>query len=156
VGNGLVIKIAEAGAGGREFSHEFGDQVFEIFTNADIYHYQSPREGVFGVVLDWAIITYISDIAGIASAIWLVYENVKNRNKNKEGIKGIYVDIDSEHGLHWLIGKDIKDKDIFINDFTERVSKFQASDSAGVMFERKVTQIKTRGVWVHKRRNNIE
>jgi len=111
---------------------------------------------VFGAALDWAIIAYIADVAGIASAIWLVYEKVKDRNKNKEGIKGIYVDIDSEHGLHWLIGKDIKDKEIFIKDFTAKVSLFKASDHAGVLFERKVMQIKTGGVWVHKNRNQNE
>ena len=64
MGSGLVIKIAVASAGSREFSHEFGDQMFEVFTDADIYHYQPPRERVFAAALDWAIISYVADIAG--------------------------------------------------------------------------------------------
>ena len=143
----LAIKISETGGGGRGNPDVFGNELCEVFKGADIYYHQPQPGKIIADATGWIIISHIADLAGIASALWVLYEKVINRTKNN---KSIYIDIDSGMGAHWLIGKTIKDKDAFLEEFIEKVSVLNEGGRIEIIFERTVAKVKHDNSWVKK------
>ena len=143
----LAIKISETGGGDRDESVHFWNELREIFKGTEIY-YRQPQPGkIFAESLPWIIISRVADFAGIASAIWVLYEKVKNRtNKNKS----IYIDIDSMSGTHWLIGKSVTDRDAFIQEFVKKLTVLKEDGRLEIIFEKTVERVNIDGSWIQK------
>ena len=101
--------------------------------------------------IDFFIVLYSSaSVASLASFLWLVYEKVIARRKNEEGDAGIIVTLDPERGLQLWIGRDYKNKDVFLSAFTECMTEIQESTEGKKTSKRRLTELKS-DIWIRTR-----
>jgi len=143
----LVIKISETGGGGRSEPDKFGNELQELFEEAELY-YQQPQPGkIYAESIAWIIISRVADIAGIASALWVLYEKVKQRTN---AAKSIYINIDNISGAHWLPGKNVTDRDAFVHEFITKLTVLKESGRLDIIFDQTIDRISIDDSWVAK------
>ena len=149
--NKIALKISPANLYNIAKGDEVGKRLLQTFPHADRYHLEPPKGGHFKAAIDWIIIAQIADVLGIASALWLVYDEIiRPLKRGKDDDQGLYVAIDPEHGLQWFLGKDFKDREVFVKDFVAKVTEYQRTDDAGRVFTETIREIQVSEVWVKK------
>jgi hypothetical protein len=147
----IALKLSPANLYDTTKGDEVGKCLLRTFARADVYHLEPPKGSHFKAAIDWIVIAQIADILGIASALWLVYdEMIRPLKRGKDDEQGLYVVIDPEHGLEWFLGKDFKDREVFVKDFVAKVTEYQRTDDAGHIFTETVREIQANEVWVKK------
>lgn len=147
----IALKISPANLRGVSADDEVGKRLLQAFAHADYYHLEPPKGGHFGAAIDWIIIAQIADVLGIASALWLVYDEIiRPLKRSKDDEQGLYVAIDPQRGLQWFLGKDFKDREVFIRDFVAKVTEYQRTDDAGHVLTETVREIQASEMWVKK------
>jgi hypothetical protein len=147
----IPLKITSANLFDTAKADEVGERLLQAFSGADVYHLEPPKGRHFKAAIDWIVIAQIADVLGIASALWLVYDEIIRPLKHgKEDDKGLYVVIDPEHGLEWFLGKDFKDRELFMKDFVAKVTQYQRTDDSGRILTETVTEVQADEIWVKK------
>ncbi len=148
----IAIKVAAANLTDRTKGDEVGNRLLQFFAEAEVYHLEPPKGREVVAAFDWIVISRIADTLGIASALWLIYDKIIRPLKHgAKDDQGLYVMIDAEHGLQWFLGKDIKDREVFVKDFVAKVSQYQRTDEAGRVFTQTVREIQVSEMWVKRK-----
>jgi len=159
----LVIKMAFTDSVS-SYSDEYNkilDFIESEIKDAEIYKIKpkkfkvtkfQDKDGIFylpsisGAGFDiYLIIHTIGSIASIASLLWLAY---KEYIESKHPKGGLYISVGEEEDkvdLH--VGKDFKDKDIFIKTFTQKISKIMDSKDVKHYYNNTILEIKSSDVW---------
>ncbi|OFW14930.1 MAG: hypothetical protein A3F69_03765 [Acidobacteria bacterium RIFCSPLOWO2_12_FULL_66_10] len=146
----LALKIAGTNLGDAELADLLGRRLIETFRDSRVYHLE-PREGIrVKAAIDWIILSRVADVAGIASLLWLLFEKVIRPRKTMENQMGLLVAIDQERGLQWLLGQDLSEREAFISDFVSKVSEFQCTERAQVVFRETTADLETSDIWISK------
>ncbi|MCL0091810.1 hypothetical protein M1N59_00905 [Dehalococcoidales bacterium] len=117
--------------------------------DAEVYSLApAPPGTIMGAGVDILILLYSAGaIASLANLFWTVYEKLIAPKKPQKSDAGIIVSINPEGDLIFWIGKDYKDKEVFVTVFTEKVLRFWSTDEAKQMSNQYMMEVKS-GLWV--------
>lgn len=147
--NQIALQIAGANLSNQESTDDVGRKLLQQLPESDIYHLEPPTGSIGAGALDWTIISQVADLAGIASALWLVYaEVIRPLKAGKNDDKGLLVVLDLNKDLKWFLGRDFDDRDAFVKDFVTKVSHYQMTDEAGRTFTKTVIETQAADHWV--------
>ncbi len=109
------------------------------------------RQGVAAAIEFVTILGRVADIASIAALLWMAYDKVMARRRSRQRESFLYVAVDPEKGLHWSLGKDFTDKDVFIKDFTAKVTSHVQQDEHGRPSRTFTAEVRGSGMWIRTR-----
>ena len=95
----------------------------------------------------------VGSIASIASLLWQAYDKFIGQKKKKEDTAGLYISIefpDRTRYNFWL-GNEYKDRDIFIEEFSNTVEKLQVDPSAGKKTAEVMSSIIHEDLWTRRK-----
>ena len=95
----------------------------------------------------------VGSVASIASLLWQAYDKFIGQKKKKEDTAGLYISIefpDRTRYDFWL-GNEYKDRDIFIEEFTNAAEKLQNDPSAGKKTNEVLSSIIHEDLWTRRK-----
>lgn len=116
--------------------------------------YQLDSKKVSKAGIDYIIIlNAVGSVASIASLLWTAYEKFIKPAKINDDTGGLYINIDSqkEGRTEFWLGNTDKDKEVFIQNFTTKISSFQKTESAAQLYEVTELEIKHSGSWIKRK-----
>jgi len=101
-----------------------------------------------------ALLNTVGSVASIAALLWFAYDKFIGKMKSSErDDAGLYISIQKPDGSRydfWL-GREYKDREIFIEEFTERVEEIQAHPDTPMNTERIMTSIVHPDLWTQRK-----
>lgn len=152
--NPVVLKMALANTG---YGIEEAEEVYDfIETNSkNIETYQLDANRVTVAAIDYVIILgSLGSVASIAALLWMAYEKfIAPKKRKKEDTSGIYIHIDSEEGnpLEFWLGNEFKEKDLFIECFTKKVTEFADMKRTQEIYTKTKIELESSGRWIHRK-----
>ena len=145
----LVIKMAVADTGFGTKSDEFNEIIDFISSNiqdGEMYKLEPKALGIHAAAFDIMLILGITaNIASIASLLWMAYDKYIAQ-KSKQG--GLYLSMGKgDNKIDLYIGKEYKEKDIFIEVFTKSASQIKDSKNSKEDFDETIMMLKSSDDW---------
>jgi hypothetical protein len=151
--NQIVLKAALANLHSQMNPEEVYQFVESRAEDIEAYH-PDPQKGGKAAV-DWIMILNVAgSIASLAALLWMAYEKfIASRKANDEDTAGIYIVIEKPDGTlaEFWIGREYRDRDIFIKDFTTEISLLRENPEARELIERNVQELRGAGYWIRRR-----
>ncbi len=144
----LVLKISVANTAAGISSAEVYDELERVLPQALSYRLDSAKVTAAAVEF-LSILQVAGSVASIAGFLWYVYDRKIGSKKDRRNDSGLYITIDPEHGLHWLLGKDFNSKEDFITDFAVKVDRFLVSDRSNGIYEKTKYELSL-DTWIKK------
>jgi len=133
---------------------EFLEFMARNIPEGDFFKFQPPHGIILNEVFDWrAILENAAAIATLAPVLWCAYDRfirpIKKNNQKSDA--AIFVQLKNEYGTsdQFMIGKDVKDKEILIHRIHELQIKDQKNSPDQEIPE--ITTIKRSEYWVKVR-----
>jgi hypothetical protein len=104
---------------------------------------------------DYAVILNAAgSVASIAALLWMAYDKfIAPKKKSLYDDAGLYIVIRKPDGsvIDFLIGREYADRDIFIEDFTEKITAIHKSDDDLGFYAESEAEIKYSEIWVRRK-----
>lgn len=144
----LLISGALANVGGKISTDDFLRFLAEQLPEAELF----KITGVSAAAFDWrGIFRDVAAVASIGSVLWLGYTELiaptKSDTKSDAGIYIVIGDPSDKNSQFW-IGKDYKDKDIFLKNFKKRVKKVTEEEDAQGRIRREIIETEESTHWL--------
>jgi predicted nucleotidyltransferase len=97
----------------------------------------------------------IGSVASIASLLWAAYEKfIGQRKKSKDDDAGLYISIEHPDGTRYnfWIGKEYKDREIFIQEFTKKVEEVREHPDTPMKTKEVISKIIHEDIWSQRKR----
>jgi hypothetical protein len=116
---------------------------------------EKTRGRVVGAAIEYLVILgAVGSVASIAALLWMAYDKfIGKKKKSEKDDAGLYISIEYPEGTRynfWL-GKDYKDRDIFIEEFTEKVEELQNHPDAASKTEEVIASIIHEDLWTQRK-----
>jgi hypothetical protein len=147
----IAVMITAANLNNKAATDEVGKRLTQVFAEDEVYHLEPSNGRDTAAAFDWIVISRIADALGIASALWTIYEKtIRPFKRGADDNQGLCIMIDPEHGIQWFLGKEFKDREVFIKDFVARVAEYEKTDEAGHVLNETVKEVRIGTIWVRK------
>ncbi|KAB0663500.1 hypothetical protein F6V25_16575 [Oryzomonas japonica] len=149
----MFIQGALANVGREITTDELLRYLSSNIPESEFFKLQPPPGTMMAAAIDWRCLLYdAAAIATIGQVLWGAYvEFVKPiHDKNQNSDAAIFIQIKNEHGQsdQFMIGKEFKDREIFIQKFNSSVKRLNL-ESPKSMPSQEIDEIKHSGYWVH-------
>lgn len=90
------------------------------------------KGGIVAASIEYVVLlSAVGSVASVASLLWQAYDKWIAPKKDRSSL---YVCIDPQRDLHWMLGDVFKDKDTFVADFTQRVEGYIKTEEGKARF----------------------
>jgi hypothetical protein len=95
----------------------------------------------------------VGSVASIASLLWLAYDKFIGQKKTKGDTAGLYISIEfpDRNRYNFWLGNEYKDRDIFIEEFSNTVEKLQNDPGAGKKTDEVLSSIIHEDLWTRRK-----
>ena len=125
----VVLNMSLANVGGTVKGHEFYGFIEDNLDSIATYKLEARGRDVCAAIEYNMILGAVGSVASVASLLWMAYDKfIGSKKKTSGDDAGLYIAIVDPDGTmyHFWLGNEYKDRDIFIEKFTERVEALQA------------------------------
>jgi hypothetical protein len=148
----MFIQGALANVDSDVTTEEFLMYLAEQVPDALYFKLQPPPGSIMGAAIDWRMLLRdAAAIATISTALWGAYEKFISplHHQDPQSPAAIFIQIKNDKGEsdQFMIGKDIKDKEILIHRFEESSKKLYP-DKKGNEPTAEIEEIKRSGYWI--------
>lgn len=149
----LAIQISLANLSGRVGPEDV--YRFIESTGEDIETYKLDSRKVSAAAIDYVVLLCAAgSVASLASLLWMAYEKFIAPTKSTPSDQaGIYVVLRRPDGslVEFFIGKEYKDRELFIGDFTATVTALRDSGDSQVHYQEVIFEVKRSGLWIKRK-----
>ena len=106
--------------------------------------------GASAAAIDWrGIFRDTGAAASIAALLWMAYvEIVEPTKKEQESDAGIYVVLGNEESQQFWIGKDFRDRDIFVQTFSKEWQRITETENERKRIELEIEETRESKSWI--------
>jgi len=144
----IVISGALANVRGAVDTEQLLKFLAEEAPGVDFY----KATGVMGAAIDWrGILQDAATVATIAGLLFTAYTTlIEPGKKDPKSDAGIVVVVQEkgDKPVQFWIGKDYKDREIFIEEFTKEVTRIRKSEEGPSTQEQIIEETKRSGYWI--------
>jgi hypothetical protein len=149
----MLLQGAIANASQEVNIDEFLAFLADELPQATFFKFQPPPGKVYASAIDWrAVIMDAAAIITIANGLWQAYDRFVKpiHERDPSSNAAIFVEISNYSGEHarFMIGGDVKDKDIFISSFETSANRLNL-DPALEATSQEIQDIRLSGNWIH-------
>lgn len=150
--NKIVIGLALANLQTNACAKEITDFIASNCENYDIYSLAPASPGSMRcAAFDFMLILKVTrEVASVAELIWKAYDKfIAPKKASFKDDAGIYLGIRRPDGtvIDFWIGNKYKDKDIFIHEFTTKITAIQNEDDPNY-WNQSAAEVEKSDVWV--------
>jgi hypothetical protein len=148
----MLLQGAIANASQEVNIDEFLAFLADELPQAAFFKFQPPPGKIWAAAIDWrAVIMDAASIITIANGLWQAYDRFVKpiHEHNPSSNAAIFVVITNESGEHaqFMIGSDVKDKDIFISSFEASANRLNWVPKTEVP-DQEMQDIQFSGNWI--------
>ena len=116
---------------------------------------EKTRGGLVAAAIEYIVLlSAVGSVASIAALLWMAYDKFIGQKKtSNEDDAGLYISVQHPDGTRynfWL-GKEYKDRDIFIEEFTEKVEELQEHPDTPAKTEELMASIVHDDLWTQRK-----
>lgn len=149
----LAIQLAFANLSGRVDPKSV--YRFIESTGGDIETYELDSRKVSAAAIDYVLLLGAAgSVASLASLLWMAYEKFIAPTKSTPADQaGIHVALHQSDGslVEFFIGKEYKDRELFIGDFTSTVTALRESGDSEAHYQEVSVEVKRSGLWIRRK-----
>lgn len=147
----IVLKIALANLQAETDPEAIFD--FIEANGVDIETYRLDSKKVSAAAIDYVLVlSAVGSVASVAQLLWMAYDRFIAAKKRRESdTEGIYIHLDSGGNSKFWLGNHDRDKELFIETFTKKVSKFRETERAEDLYQKTQEDIRQSGIWIRRR-----
>jgi hypothetical protein len=126
----VVISGALANCGNEASTEELLTFLKSQTRNVDYYKLSPPPGVIMGAAFDWqAILGVTASALAIGQALWAAYVKFVRPKKKKEDGAFLFVALKTadRRFVQFILGREHQDKEVFIQEFTEKVEQLRVS-----------------------------
>lgn len=152
----VAIQMSLANVGDLARSEEVYDFIERNAADVKSYVLDASRvKGRIVAAIEYVLILgVVGSVASIASLLWMAYDKfIGNIKKNSDDTAGLYIAIQDPDGTvtHFWLGNEYKDRDIFIEKFTESVELLRDDESVAEHTQQKVQELEADDLMVRRK-----
>lgn len=151
--NPVAIQIALANLSGRVSSEVIYNFIESASDNIETYELDSTK--VSAAAIEYVVLLSVAgSIASLATLLWMVYDKfIAPTKRSSSDEAGIYVVLRRPDGnlVEFFIGKDYKDRDIFIEDFKTTITELRNSSDYLPEYQKVILEIQRTGLWIKRK-----
>jgi hypothetical protein len=149
----MLLQGAIANASQEVNIDEFLAFLADELPQAAFFKFQPPPGKIYASAIDWrAVIVDAAAIITIANGLWQAYDRFVKpiHDRDPSSNAAIFVEIKNYSGDHarFMIGGDVKDKDIFISSFEASANRLNLAPKAEAP-NQEIQDIQFSGNWIH-------
>ena len=116
---------------------------------------EKARGRMVGAAIEYvALLAAVGSVASVASLLWMAYDRfIAPKKTSEEDDAGLYISIQHPDGTRyefWL-GKEYKDRDIFIEEFTQKVEEIQEHPDTPSNTEKLMASVVQEDLWTQRK-----
>ena len=148
----MLIQGALANVGGRASSDELLSYLTTNLSNTDFFKLTPPEGAIMGAAFDWrGVLHDTAAIITLGTVLWGAYTHfiVPIINSEPEPSAGLFIEIKDSNGksFQFMLGKDYKDKEIFIHEFHSKI-KHMVTTQSSVNAITEIEELEKSAYWV--------
>ena len=149
----MLMQGAIANASQEVNTDEFLAFLADELPQADFFKFQPPPDKIYASAIDWrAVIMDAAATITIANGLWQAYDRFVKpiHERDPSSNAAIFVEIKNYSGDHarFMIGGDVKDKDIFISSFEASANRLNLAPKTEAP-NQETQDIQFSGNWIH-------
>jgi len=152
----IAIQMSLANVGGLTKPEEVYEFIERNTTDVKSYYLDASRaKGQVAAAIEYVLILgVVGSLASIASLLWMAYDKfIANKKKNPDDTAGLYIAIQHPDGTlyHFWLGNDYKDRDIFIEEFTEKIERLRNDERVAEYTHQKMLELEADDLIVRRK-----